>query len=222
MQLNPVQRRVLGVLIEKSMTTPGSYPLTVSALVAGCNQLTCRNPVMHLTEADVSRALYDLQQMLLVRQADPEPTARANRFLHQAEQRFGWDKRERAVMAELLLRGPQTVGELKQNASRMTPLEDLQVAANLLHQFTQHDPPFAVELPRQPGKSTARYDHRFYMDGEPREATTAPVAAPAAAAAPAPEPGRPAEGLEARVSRLEEQVAAITAQLDDLRRQLGA
>jgi uncharacterized protein YceH (UPF0502 family) len=167
--LSPVQRRVLGVLIEKAMTTPAGYPLTLNSLLAGCNQLTCRDPVMRLTEAEVSRAVYDLQQMQLVAQAPPDRSARANRFEHRVEERFGWGSRERALMAELLLRGPQTIGELKQNASRMTPLEDLQYVAELVAGLSSREPPFVRELLRRPGKSVARFDHTFYGEDEPQE-----------------------------------------------------
>src|SRR5262249_44794673 len=131
-KLNPVQRRVLGALVEKSMTTPGQYPLTMNGLIAACNQLTCRDPVLLLAEADVAKAIYDLQQLQLVAQAPPDRTARANRFIHNVEPRFGWGSRERALMAELLLRGPQTIGELKTNASRMTPLDDIHYVSELL------------------------------------------------------------------------------------------
>ena len=155
MQFTPIQRRVLGVLIEKSMTTPAGYPMTLNGLVTGCNQLTCREPVMHLTEPEVSRGLYELQQMMLVKQADPDRTARANRFQHQLEQRFGWGKRERALIGELLLRGPQTAGELKTNGSRMTPFDDLQSVINLLLELARHDPPFVRESPRRPGQGAS-------------------------------------------------------------------
>src|SRR5436190_18836415 len=109
-------RRVLGVLMEKALTTPGGYPMTLNSLVTGCNQLTCREPITQLTEGEVGRALHELQTWRegpLVRQAEGDRTARASRFEHLAEQRFAWDKRQRAIMAELLLRGPQTAGELK-------------------------------------------------------------------------------------------------------------
>lgn len=220
-QLTAVQRRVLGVLIEKSMTTPGSYPMTLNAIVTGCNQLTCREPVMSLGESDVSRAVYDLQQMMLIKQADPDRTARANRFQHQIEQRFGWEKRERALMAELLLRGPQTIGELRQNASRMAPIEDIQIALNLVAELSKHEPPWIVELSRQPGRSVTRFDHLFYMDDEPREAHAAEGTAPQAI--PRPEsPGSEAEtlttlaDLQTRVSRLETEMDALRKRLDGM------
>lgn len=96
MLLNAVQRRVLGVLIEKSMTTPAAYPLTLNSLVTGCNQLTCRDPILHVSEGEVARAVHELQQWQLVGQAEPDRNARANRFKHRAEERFGWGKIGRA------------------------------------------------------------------------------------------------------------------------------
>lgn len=167
-KLNAIQRRVFGVLIEKSLTTPGGYPMTMNSLLTGCNQLTCREPVMQLSEGEIARALHELQIMgnPLVRQAEVDRTARANRFEHLAEQRFGWDRRERAIMAELLLRGPQTAGELKTNGSRMAPFDDLPGVLSLLTELGCHEPPYVRELPRQPGRSTVRYDHLLYA--EPR------------------------------------------------------
>ncbi len=210
-KLTPAQRRVLGVLIEKSMTTPGQYPLTMNSLLTGCNQLTCRDPVLTLSEGDVAKAVFELQQWQLVAQAPPDRTARANRFVHNVEQRFGFGARERALMAELLLRGPQTIGELKGNASRMTPLEDLHYVSELLGALAGREPPFVRELPRQPGKSVVRYDHLFYPDDEPREysmpAPRIEIVAPSAAGS-----------LEERVARLESDLTALRELLAKLER----
>ncbi|NLU22052.1 MAG: DUF480 domain-containing protein [Phycisphaerae bacterium] len=224
--LTAIQRRVLGVLIEKSLTTPGSYPMSLNALVTGCNQLTCRDPVMNVTEAEVSKAVYELQRLLIVKQADPDRTARVNRFKHNVEERWGWDNRQRAIMAELLLRGPQTVGELKANASRMTPITELQYVADLLANFAAQDPPLVRELPRQPGRSVPRFDHTFYPDDEPHAGTAAPTAvtsAPASAgpatapATPATPPGPDISALEARVARLEAERAELREQVRSLK-----
>lgn len=162
--LDPHQRRVLGVLIEKSMTTPGSYPLTMTSIVTGCNQLSCREPVMQMTEGQVAAALHELQRMQIVAQAPPDRNARSNRFIHRAEERLGWDTKDRALMAELLLRGPQTPGELKANASRMSSLDDLNYVSELLNGLAARDPQMVVELPRQPGKSANKFDHCLYAE----------------------------------------------------------
>jgi uncharacterized protein len=210
LQFTPIQRRVLGVLIEKSMTTPAGYPMTLNSLVTGCNQLTCREPVMRLSEGEVSKAIHELQQMMLVKLADPDRTARANRFQHQLEPRFGWGKRERAIIAELLLRGPQTAGEIKTNGSRMTPFDDLQSVMNLLAELGKGDSPYVRELPRQPGQGTIRYDHLFYTNDEPREAHVALT--PQSNAPPAELP----QSVLQRLDRLETDVAALRQQVDDL------
>lgn len=204
------QRRVLGVLIEKSMTTPAQYPLTLNAIATGSNQLTCRDPVMSLSEGEVAKAVHDLQMLQLVTQAPPDRNSRSNRFMHAVEQRFGWGTRERALMAELLLRGPQTIGELKGNGSRMTPLEDIHYVSELLGALAGRDPAFVRELPRQPGKSVVRYDHLFYPADEPREYVVA-----TGPAEPHPEPMADVS-LTARIERMEAEVATLRDRLTRL------
>src|SRR5919206_353893 len=113
LQLNAAQRRVLGVLIEKSRTTPGGYPLTLNALLVGCNQLSCRDPVMKLTEDDIARAARELGTLGLAAEADPGRGARVERYRHSVEETLTWTPVQQAILAELLLRGPQTPGELK-------------------------------------------------------------------------------------------------------------
>lgn len=223
--LTAVQRRVLGVLIEKSMTTPGSYPMSLNALVTGCNQLSCREPVMQLTEAEVSKAVYELQRMLIVKQADPDRSSRVNRFKHNVEERWGWDNRQRAIMAELLLRGPQTAGELKGNASRMSPITELQYVSDLLAAFAAQEPPLVRELPRQSGRSAPRFDHTFYPDDELNAASTAasttavspaPLLAESGVAISSPVPAPPGadlSALEARIARLETELAELREQV---------
>src|SRR5262249_6381070 len=132
LKLDPIQRRVLGVLIEKSMTQPEYYPMTLASLTAGCNQRSNRDPVMSVSEGEVGRAVWELQQRSLVTQAEPQRGSRANRFRHEVESKLGWSTRDRAVMAELLLRGPQTAGELRGRASRMSPFESVTYVGELL------------------------------------------------------------------------------------------
>jgi uncharacterized protein len=209
LRLNAPQRRVLAVLIEKSRTTPGGYPLTLNALLVGCNQLSCREPVMKLTEDEVARAARELSERKLVAEADPGRGARVERYRHAADETLRWNDVQQAVMAELLLRGPQTAGELKTNASRMAALPDLDGVVGLLNEFAAQNPPMVRELPRQPGKSVARYDHLLYLE----EGT--PVAPVVATAPP------PSVGLEPRVARLESDLAALRQELHDLRQKLG-
>src|SRR5260221_11585256 len=119
-RLTSVQRRVLGVLIEKSMTTPTGYPLTLNSVLTGCNQLSCREPVMELSEPEVAQALQELKKLKLAKEADYAPGSRGDRFQHAAQGEFGAEAASLALLAELLLRGPQTAGELKTNGSRVT------------------------------------------------------------------------------------------------------
>lgn len=228
-KLDSNQRRVLGVLIEKSMTTPGSYPLTINSVVTGCNQLSCRDPVMQMTEGQVSAALHELQRLQIVVQAAPDRNARSNRFAHRVEERFGWDTKDRALMAELLLRGPQTPGELKSNASRMSALDDLNYVSELLTGLARREPPMVVELPRQPGKSANKFDHCLYAEREAGEGAN-PLSADAGdahvsvttqgisqtlgsgAAASAP----PYASLERRVEALEAELALVKKTLESM------
>ncbi len=207
LKLTAIQRRVLGVLIEKSLTTPGGYPLTLNSLLVGCNQLTCREPVMSLTEDEVARAVRELDAMNLAGEAGLERGARVERYSHRAEELLGWNPHQQAVMAELLLRGPQTAGELKTNASRMAAIPDLEVTNMILQAFATETPPLVRELPRQPGRSAVRFDHVCYAEGEATVAVSAPVLVPRGNEA----------SLEARVARLEEEVAALRRQVESMR-----
>jgi uncharacterized protein YceH (UPF0502 family) len=211
-----VQRRVIGVLIEKSLTTAAGYPMTLNSLVTGCNQLTCREPVMSLSEGEVARALHELQIWPgggLVRQAEGDRTARANRFEHLAETRFAWDKRQRAIITELFLRGPQTAGELKTNAGRMATFDDLQMIMNVLADLARHDPPYVHELPRQPGRSTVRFDHLFYAENRSEVNAVEPTIARSAS----PSVSSSHEGLESRLARLEAELARLRSEFEAFR-----
>lgn len=214
LKLNAIQRRVLGVLIEKSLTTPGSYPMSLNALVTGSNQLTCRDPIMQLSEADVSKAVYELQRMLIVKQAEPDRSSRVNRFKHNVEERWGWDNRQRAIIAELLLRGPQTVGELKGNASRMSPITELQFVNDTLAAFANQEPPLVHELARQPGRSTTRWDHLFYPDDEPRSISEA--AAPTQPHTVSPTGSPPEVASRGMESTSEDALRALMTRMDRL------
>ena len=219
--LNPVELRVLGVLIEKSLAASAYYPMTLNAVTAACNQKSNRDPVMQLAEAEVAAALHQLQQWQLVSLAAPDRGSRANRFCHEVERRFGWNGAQRALMAELILRGPQTLGELRGRASRMMHLDSPEYTHDLLKELMAADPPMVVELPRQPGQSTARFAQLLggpvtagpvSMPGGGRPATaTAATACTARGDAPA---------LETRVSTLEQEVANLQASLAGLRQRL--
>ncbi len=167
--LGDVELRVLGVLIEKSLTQPGSYPLTMNAITLGANQSQNREPVENFDESEVTDALRGLQLKHLVAQAPPEVGARVVRFVHRVVDVLKWDRRQQAVMAELTLRGPQTCGELRTRASRMTPLQDTESVRAILQELIEADPPFVEELPREPGRSANRFRH--LLSAEPPGAT---------------------------------------------------
>lgn len=158
-RLSDVEQRVLGVLMEKALTQPGSYPLTINAIVLGANQKQNRDPVVEYAESDIARAVHSLQVKGLVKQAPPSAGARANRFQHYAVEVFHWDRREQAVMTELLLRGRQTAGELRTRAERMTPLPDLEAVNHVLRGLATAATTFVEELPREPGRSANRWRH---------------------------------------------------------------
>ena len=214
--LNSTEQRVLGVLIEKSLAVPAYYPLTLNAVLAACNQKSNRDPVMELTEGEVATALHSLRQWQLVSQAPPDRNSRSNRFQHEAEARFGWNAAQRALMAELLLRGPQTLGELKTRASRMTHLESMDYAHDLLKELMRTDPPQVVERPRYPGQSTTRFA-QLLGDAPPAPAVfNIPTIRPSPAAAPSSD-----AALEPRVCNLERQLAELQEELRSIRDRLG-
>ena len=210
--LTAAQRRVLGVLIEKSYTTPEQYPLTMNAVVVGCNQKSNRNPVCEFTEGEVADALQELMRKGVVKRADTQMGARAVRFEHIAGQAWGWAPREQAVLAELMLRGPQTLGELRTRADRMSKMENLQYVEGILGELASKDPPLVVTLPRAPGRSAVRHAHTLYPDDEQ---PTAP--APSVAERPVPQVSpQPDPEIESRISDLEQRVAALESKIDSL------
>lgn len=168
-RLSDIEQRIIGVLIEKALTQPGSYPLTINAIVLGANQKQNRDPVVEYAESDIARAVHTLQVKGLVKQAPPSAGARANRFQHQVVDVFHWDRREQAVMAELLLRGKQTAGELRTRAERMTPLPDLEAVNQVLRALAATEKPFVEELSREPGRSANRWRH-FLGESSAKEA----------------------------------------------------
>ncbi len=205
--LNEVELRVLGVLIEKSLSQPGGYPLTLNAVLLGANQSQNREPVLDLTEADVATAIHTLGGRQLVRHAPTAPGARSNRFEHLAEQCFGWDKREQAVMAELILRDRQTPGELRSRANRMTPIPDLEAVAAILQDLMGRDPPCVEELQREPGRSAIRFRQLLAGDdgSESADATVPRTLEEETSGGSCEE-----ASLARRVSELEERVAHLS------------
>jgi uncharacterized protein YceH (UPF0502 family) len=204
MQLTPVEARVLGSLIEKEITTPEYYPLSLNALLAACNQKSSREPVMALDEEDVRGALRSLQDADLV---SIDHGSRVQRYEHRARTVFHLRRDETALLCLLLLRGPQTVGELRGRSDRLFPFEDLSTVSSALARMAapteSRTEALAVPIARQPGTKEQRYAHTF---GDPEATQLAQVA---------PSPAN-REDLADRVRRLEEEVADLRATLSRL------
>src|ERR1700728_4164793 len=166
-----IEVRVLGSLIEKDITTTDYYPLSLNALVNACNQKNNREPDMNLDASSVSDALASLQQKRLAGPAS-DADSRVTKYEHRLQEVFNFDRREIAILCVLLLRGPQTPGELRGRTERMYHFEALDDVASTLARLSQRDPSLAVILPRQPGTKESRYMHLFA--GEP--VMDAPVA----------------------------------------------
>ena len=154
--LNEVETRVLGALVEKEITTPEYYPLSLNALVNACNQKSNREPVMNLEEDVVRGALRSLSDQLLARSSSGSDS-RVTKYEHRLQEAFNFHRHEIAVLCVLLLRGPQTPGELRTRTERMYSFEDLDGVHSALQHLMKREPPLAKILPRQPGTKESRY-----------------------------------------------------------------
>jgi len=204
--LDGVEVRVLGCLIEKEMTTPEYYPLTLNALTNACNQKSNRDPIMALAEEEVVRALDGLRfKQLAVVAADG---GRVPKYRHLLAEKLGLVPAELALACEMMLRGPQTVGELRTRCERMHPFADLAAVEEVLGELMARETPLAVRLPRQPGRKESRYAQLW--NGEPESA--------------ADEGGMPPEAARQRVmaeneriGKLEEEVVLLREEVAGLR-----
>ncbi|HEY6009114.1 MAG TPA: YceH family protein [Geobacteraceae bacterium] len=201
--LNDTQVRVLGCLIEKELTTPEYYPLSLNALTNACNQKSNRDPVMSLDEAEVVRALDGLRfkQLALV----SAEGGRVPKYRHALMEKLRLEPAELAVLAELLLRGPQTVGELRTRGERMHAFVDLAAVEAVLEELMERTPPLIAKLPRQPGRKESRFAQLF--GGEPELA--------------AEEAGAPPEAARLRVVAENERLAALEAEVAGLRTEVA-
>ena len=170
--LSQIETRVLGSLVEKQLTTPDYYPLSLNALINACNQKSNRDPMMNLDEDAVGDALRSLEKEGLVGPAGAWDN-RVTKFEHRLQEAFNFDRREIAIVCELLLRGPQTPGELRSRAERMYQFDDLGQVQSTLQRLAQREPPLVKMLPRQPGTKEPRYSHLFSGDVQPRAQETA-------------------------------------------------
>jgi uncharacterized protein YceH (UPF0502 family) len=210
--LTDVEVRVLGSLIEKDITTPDYYPLSLNALVNACNQKNNRDPIMTLEEDSVSHALATLQEKRLAGPASGADS-RVTKYEHRLQEVFNFDRREIAILCVLLLRGPQTPGELRSRTERMYRFEALDDIVSTLDRLSQRQPPLAAILPRQPGTKESRYMQLFSGDAPPAELL--PVRAPARSS---PDNDRLGH-LENEVLELKREVVEMQQQLAAFRKQ---
>jgi uncharacterized protein YceH (UPF0502 family) len=207
--LSPVAARVLGSLVEKEITTPEYYPLSLNALANACNQKNNREPVMNLDEDQIRQALHQLEDDGLAgpaRGAD----SRVAKYEHRMQEVFNFTRGEIAVVCVLLLRGPQTPGELRGRSERMHRFEELSDVQSSLQRLMQREPPLVTVLPRQPGTKEARYAHLF--SGEPAETVaTVETIEPAGT-------GSKMAQMEAEIVALREEVAELRAQVEKVLR----
>src|SRR5262250_121557 len=167
--LSEVEARVLGALVEKEITTPEYYPLSLNALINACNQKSNREPVMNLDEDAVRSAIRSLNDEGLTRFASTD--SRVGKYEHRLNETFNFHRHEIAILCVLLLRGPQTPGELRTRTERMYAFEDLESVHNALNLLAKREPPLVKVLPRQPGTKESRYAHLL----SPVEEATAPA-----------------------------------------------
>lgn len=197
-ELSEIQLRVLGCLIEKKETTPDQYPLTLNAVCTACNQKTARNPVTNYTQGEVGHTLRELETLGLVREAWG---ARAAKYEHLAGKIFEVHSQGLALLCPLMLRGPQTLGELKIHSHRLFEFDDLDDLRYALTRLSEHEPPLVLTLPKQAGQKEERYAH--LLGGEPV----------------IPEPVRSApvrHALQERVELLETEIEMLRTRIADI------
>ncbi len=212
-ELDPVEARVLGSLMEKQMATPDYYPLSMNALVNACNQRTNREPVMDLSEDDVEEALESLRARRLVWQVKTQGS-RVVKYEQNLKQIADFSKSETALLCVLLLRGPQTAGELRTRTSRLIEFHGLPAVEHTLQNLAEHEKgPFVIQLPLRPGQKESRFAHLFF---EPDESDA--VFKPTAASDSATETESDVAFRSDRLEALEKKVEDLSRELEELKR----
>ncbi len=216
MRLDPIQLRVLGSLIEKEIATPENYPLSLNALVNACNQRSSRDPVLDLTEEEVRQALHSLEDLALV---TPVRDARVPKYEHRIRTVLNLRRDETAVLCLLILRGPQTPGELRSRADRLYSFDELSAVQSTLERLatrpvsdadSNETGPLTTVLPRQPGSREARYAHLL---GDPPSL----VSAPHSTADETSHASAPGISTAQRLARMETEIASLAAALEELK-----
>jgi uncharacterized protein YceH (UPF0502 family) len=210
-RLTPAEARVLGALMEKEATTPEYYPLSLNALLNACNQRSNREPVMNLDEDEARQALHGLENKGLAGRAR-SAEGRVTKYEHWLGEAFNFSRAEQALLCVLLLRGPQTPGELRGRTERMHRFEEIADVLAGLQKLMEREPPLAAVLPRQAGTKESRYAHLLSGPAEELPAQAADLKANIATAPQDDRIGR----LEATVEELKQEVAELRAKIDSL------
>jgi uncharacterized protein len=206
------EARVLGCLVEKEITTPDYYPLSLNALINACNQKSNRDPVMNLNEDSVRQALHSLNEKGLTGAASSAGDSRVAKYEHRMQEAFNFTRRETALMCVLMLRGPQTPGELRGRSERLHRFEDLTDVQSTLQKLMTREEPLVKVLPRQPGTKEARYAQLLCGQKPEWDAPLVSVAE-----------SRPEQGDSSeRLAALEEEVAALKREMADLREEVAS
>ena len=208
--LDEIETRVLGALVEKEVTTPEYYPLSLNALVNACNQKSNREPVMNLDEGAVRGALRSLSDQLLARSSSGSDS-RVTKYEHRLQEAFNFHRHEIAVLCVLLLRGPQTPGELRTRTERMYSFEDLDGVHSALQHLMKREPPLVKILPRQPGTKESRYAHLLSGDVQVTAERQQESDSDSSAAAIASD----------RIAQLEEEIAGLRKEIGEIKQQFA-
>lgn len=215
-EISPLEARVIGCLLEKEITTPDQYPLSLAALTNACNQKSSRDPVMQMKETEVQNLLDELQKKHLVSDRTgfgSRVTKYQHRFCNTGFGAFEFTPQELGILCVLLLRGPQTPGELRSRTNRLCQFSDMQQVESVLDELAQReDGPFVVRLAREPGRRESRYGHLFCGD----LAESIEVERP-----PMPEAGLET-GQGSRIERLESQLDEMQSEIDNLKARVEA
>jgi uncharacterized protein len=203
--LNETETRILGCLIEKEMTTPEYYPLSLNSLTNACNQKSNRFPVVSYEEILISEGLDSLQEKGLARKT-LTGGSRVPKYLHSLLDKFDLSSQELAVLCELMVRGPQTVGEIRTHSDRISPFTNLDEVDQVLQTLMAYVPPMVRKMPKEPGRKEARYMHLLSGKGDP-DISAEPAAASSSQ-----------NSIQGRISSLEKETALLRTELEELKR----